>query len=83
MKNFYQGAALECEFCHRKFKEDEPVIVANTSRKVFCCVGDGPRDQLLCVAGFEKKNPGYQEQATVMTYRGGACSCVDKNKKPS
>ena len=80
MKNFYQGAERECEFCHRKFKEDERVIVANTTRKVFCCVGDTMKDQLLCVAGFEKKNPGYRESATVMIYRGGPCSCVDKNR---
>ncbi|TSC89613.1 MAG: hypothetical protein G01um10143_103 [Parcubacteria group bacterium Gr01-1014_3] len=74
------GAALECEFCHRKFKEDELVFVGETSRKVFCCAGDTGRDQLICVAGFKKKNPEYMEQATVMTYRGGACSCVDKNR---
>lgn len=81
MKNFYMGAALECEFCHRKFKEDEMVFVTVTSRKVFCCVGENPKDQLLCVAGFEKNNPGYRESATVLIYRGGACSCVNPAKK--
>ncbi len=83
MKCFYQGAATECEFCHRKFKEDERVFVTATSRKVFCCAGDHLKDQLLCVAGFEKVNPGHREEATVMIYRGGVCSCVDKSKKPS
>lgn len=113
MKNFYQGAALECEFCHRKFKEDELVIVGDNSRKVFCCstsVQVGPvlvsnvpgagntdnseigkkyqeaiaqarRDQLICVRGFEKNNPGHRESATVLIYRGGACSCVNPTKK--
>ena len=107
MKNFYQGAALECEFCHRKFKEDELVIVTDTSRKVFCCMTsvEKPKlillpankstdnsdlsntvnriikDQLICVRGFEKQNPGFQESATVLIYHGGPCSCVDKSRK--
>ena len=85
MKCFYQGAVTECEFCHRKFKEDELVLVADTSRIVFCFRGDGIRDQALCAHGFGQKNPGFVERATVMIYRGGACSCVthyvDKSKK--